>query len=289
MYRFIRLATLILGLSLVPAGISQAQSLDPAPIIETLGLATASTPMSEKTGWSPKNIVVHMMPGMQKEQETYVKAFEAAAGDANVIFAGGHNFRYSKSSMEQLGRRNRHVQGGHTQDRQPEPALDTQLQRRHGLLYWRATRSSWQVLHLPTTSVSPARPLQSTAWRCYWPWPEIFPSTCARSRTTRGNADQPDARTFGELTEKTMLVAGLGGIGTEVARRAHGLGMRIVATRNSSRTGPDFVDYVGLSDELHKLAADADVVVNALPLTGGTTGLFDKSFFDAVQTRRDLH
>ena len=84
---------------------------------------------------------------------------------------------------------------------------------------------------------------------------------------------------FGELNGKTLLVVGLGGIGTEVARRAHGLGMRVMATRNSSRTGPDFVDYVGLADELGKLAAQADVIVNALPLTEETEGLFDEGFF----------
>ena len=49
-----------------------------------------------------------------------------------------------------------------------------------------------------------------------------------------------------EVSGKTMLVAGLGGIGTEVARRANALGMHVVATRHSSREGPDFVDYVGL-------------------------------------------
>ena len=55
--------------------------------------------------------------------------------------------------------------------------------------------------------------------------------------------------------------------------------MRVVATRRSSRDGPDFVDYVGLSSELHGLAADADFIVNALPLTAETTGIFDKIFF----------
>jgi phosphoglycerate dehydrogenase-like enzyme len=82
---------------------------------------------------------------------------------------------------------------------------------------------------------------------------------------------------------KTMLVVGLGGIGTAVARRAEGLRMRVVATRNSSRSGPDFVDYVGLSDELLTLAAEADVVVNALPLTPQTADLFDREFFDTVK------
>jgi phosphoglycerate dehydrogenase-like enzyme len=59
--------------------------------------------------------------------------------------------------------------------------------------------------------------------------------------------------------------------------------MRVIATRNSSRSGPDYVEYVGLSDELHQLAGRADVVVNALPLTPKTTGIFDKAFFEAVK------
>ena len=47
-----------------------------------------------------------------------------------------------------------------------------------------------------------------------------------------------------------LLVAGLGGIGLEVAKRAHALGMKVIGTRNSSREGPDYVSHVGLSDEL---------------------------------------
>ncbi len=84
------------------------------------------------------------------------------------------------------------------------------------------------------------------------------------------------------ISGKTMLVVGLGGIGIEVARRGAGLGMRVVGTRNSSRDGPEYVAYVGLSDELLELAAEADVIVNALPITPATTGLFNKEFFDAV-------
>lgn len=86
-----------------------------------------------------------------------------------------------------------------------------------------------------------------------------------------------------EIGGKTMLVAGLGGIGTEVARRAAGLGMRVIATRRSGREGPDFVDYIGLSDELPELAAQADVIVNTLPLTRETTGIFGSEFFAALK------
>ena len=97
------------------------------------------------------------------------------------------------------------------------------------------------------------------------------------------NPDLSTASGMTSINGKTMLVVGLGGIGTEVARRAAGLGMRVIATRNSSRVGPEFVEYVGLSDELLKLAGQADVVVNALPLTPNTKGLFDSEFFDAVK------
>ena len=76
-----------------------------------------------------------------------------------------------------------------------------------------------------------------------------------------------------------MLVAGLGGIGLEVAKRANALGMKVIATRNSSREGPAYVSYVGLSDELPTLIEQADVVVAALPLVPATTNLFDAKMF----------
>jgi phosphoglycerate dehydrogenase-like enzyme len=88
---------------------------------------------------------------------------------------------------------------------------------------------------------------------------------------------------FMELDGRTMLVVGLGGIGTQVARKAHGLGMRVLATRGSRREGPDFVEYVGLSDETVALAAQADVVVNTVPLTDRTRGMFDAAFFEAMK------
>jgi phosphoglycerate dehydrogenase-like enzyme len=86
-----------------------------------------------------------------------------------------------------------------------------------------------------------------------------------------------------EIEGRTMFVAGLGGIGTGAAQKAHALGMRVVATRSSSREGPNFVEYVGLPDETPKLASQADVVVNALPLTQQTKGLFDAAMFTRMK------
>jgi phosphoglycerate dehydrogenase-like enzyme len=104
-----------------------------------------------------------------------------------------------------------------------------------------------------------------------------------RQREQRWDRKAVERTSMGEVQDRTLLVVGLGGIGTEIARRAHGLGMRVIATRNSSRQGPDFVAYVGLSDELHELAAQADLVVNATPLTPVTTGLFDRTFFRTMK------
>ena len=86
------------------------------------------------------------------------------------------------------------------------------------------------------------------------------------------------------INGKTMLVAGLGGIGTETARLASDLGMRVIATRNSSRQGPAFVDYVGRPHELPNLVEKADVIVTALPLTNGTRGLFNKNIFARMKS-----
>jgi phosphoglycerate dehydrogenase-like enzyme len=86
-----------------------------------------------------------------------------------------------------------------------------------------------------------------------------------------------------QVNGKTMLVLGLGAIGTQIAQKANALGMRVLAVRNSRREGPDFVEYVGLSHEMIELAAQADVVANALPLTDDTRGVIDAEFFAAMK------
>ncbi len=78
---------------------------------------------------------------------------------------------------------------------------------------------------------------------------------------------------------KTLLVAGLGGIGSEVAKRGHGLGMRVIATRASRQERPVYVEYVGTAAELSELVGRADVIINALPLTHETQAIFDAAMF----------
>ncbi|HLF12879.1 MAG TPA: D-2-hydroxyacid dehydrogenase, partial [Gammaproteobacteria bacterium] len=105
-----------------------------------------------------------------------------------------------------------------------------------------------------------------------------------------GRFDQPWANAavvldsgIPELSGRNLLVVGLGGIGTEIARRGSAFGMHVRGTRNSNREGPDFVEYVGLPDETKALVAWADFVVNALPLTPQTRGLFDTELFAVMK------
>ena len=91
-----------------------------------------------------------------------------------------------------------------------------------------------------------------------------------------------DTAGMSSVSGKTLLVLGLGGIGTEVARLANALGMRVIGTRNSRREGPPFVDYVGLADETLTLAGRSDFIVNALPLTDATRGVLNADFFAAI-------
>ena len=101
-------------------------------------------------------------------------------------------------------------------------------------------------------------------------------------RMNQSGHTDPEAIPPGRLWDvdgRTLLVVGLGGVGTDVARLAHGLGMKVIATRETSHQGPDYVEYVGLSGELPELIGRADVVVMAAPLTAATNHLFDAAMF----------
>jgi phosphoglycerate dehydrogenase-like enzyme len=87
------------------------------------------------------------------------------------------------------------------------------------------------------------------------------------------------------LEGATMLIVGLGGAGTEIARLAHAVGMKVIATDPVNRRPPDFVAHVGLPEELPSLIGQADVVMVAAPLTPATRGLFNAAMF--ARMKRD--
>ena len=81
------------------------------------------------------------------------------------------------------------------------------------------------------------------------------------------------------LAGRTMFVVGMGGIGSEIARRAKGFDMRVLATVRTARPAPDYVDELGTAADLDRFLAEADVVAVALPLTDETRGLFGADRF----------
>jgi phosphoglycerate dehydrogenase-like enzyme len=101
----------------------------------------------------------------------------------------------------------------------------------------------------------------------------------ARQSAADWNEDFAPRTPLVTLSGKTMLIVGLGGIGTEVGRRADALGMRVIGTRASQRPAPSFVRRVGRPEDLATLIGEADVVVNAAPLTPATQGLFNAQMF----------
>ena len=90
----------------------------------------------------------------------------------------------------------------------------------------------------------------------------------------RGSGAEPIS-----LHGRTLLVVGLGGIGSEVARRGKGFGMRVLATRRSNTPPPPYVDQQARADKLMELLPEADVVALCVPLTTETEGMIGEREF----------
>ncbi|WP_304225271.1 D-2-hydroxyacid dehydrogenase [Gracilinema caldarium] len=86
------------------------------------------------------------------------------------------------------------------------------------------------------------------------------------------------------LAGKTMLIIGYGTIGKRVARIAQAFEMKVVGVKRSPATEQD--PYGATQDvfaNLNKRLAEADIVVNILPLTAETKGLFNRTIFQAMK------
>jgi phosphoglycerate dehydrogenase-like enzyme len=85
------------------------------------------------------------------------------------------------------------------------------------------------------------------------------------------------------LEGRTLFVVGLGGIGNEIARRGHGFGMHVLATRRTVSERPAWVHELGTSEAFDLFLPRADVIAVCLPLTDETEGLFDAAAFVRVK------
>jgi phosphoglycerate dehydrogenase-like enzyme len=95
-----------------------------------------------------------------------------------------------------------------------------------------------------------------------------------RARHWRGMISEIAVRED-QLDGKTLLVIGLGRIGTRLAHIARAFGMRVIATRRNPAAGAACVDAVAGNDRLHEMLGQADVVALTCPLTPETENLID--------------
>ncbi len=79
-----------------------------------------------------------------------------------------------------------------------------------------------------------------------------------------------------DLHGATLGIVGMGGIGTEVARRARAFGMRVRYHNRSRRPEVETELGVEYEPDLHLLIADADVISLHTPLTDDTRGLIGR-------------
>lgn len=83
-----------------------------------------------------------------------------------------------------------------------------------------------------------------------------------------------------DLYGKTLGLVGLGGIGTETARRAHyGFHMRVIALDPKPLPKPEFVAELHEPGWLMEMVPQCDVLMSAAPLTRETRKMFNETVF----------
>ncbi|OJF92200.1 NAD(P)-dependent oxidoreductase [Alkalibacterium sp. 20] len=86
-----------------------------------------------------------------------------------------------------------------------------------------------------------------------------------------------------ELNQKTMLIVGTGAIGTQTGKVAQAFGMKTIGVNRSGRPVA-FMDELVTQDQLDDVLPLADFVINILPLTDKTKGLFNLGKFRAMKS-----
>lgn len=269
--------------------VSQAVSAETAApdaatqqIIEELGLSQADTALSDNPNWDPQKIVISLPASFAQRYPGIEEQLRKNAGSTTLVFDTSENM---VPSAEALAGADAII------SLCTQATVDNASPRLLWLHSYRAgvdrcseltpAQIEGRVFTNSKRLMGPA--IAEHAMAMLLSLAAKLPHYHAAQADSRWDRSPAGLAGFGELRGKTLLVVGLGGIGTEIAWRANGLGMKVIATRNSSRNGPDFVEYVGLSDELPELAARADVIVNALPLTDSTVGIFNRAFFDKAR------
>jgi phosphoglycerate dehydrogenase-like enzyme/glyoxylase-like metal-dependent hydrolase (beta-lactamase superfamily II) len=253
----------------------------PWDLSEDFGVYEGPSPTKDTPGWTkPRRIVVpNLMPARLAELKRVAPDIEflpvkTAADAAKAVEDADAVLGFCTADIVKAGKKLRWIQVGSAgveKDLSPELVgsniVLTNTQRIYGpnvadqafVLLLQLTRGAWLPGKAPL-----AKPASSVPSSDLWNWlkQEAKPQ---------------------ELHGKTMLVVGLGGIGTQISRRAHAFGMRVMAVDPKDMERPDFVFSLDKPAKLMELLPKADVVVIACPLTAETRGMIGPAQFKAMK------
>ena len=86
-----------------------------------------------------------------------------------------------------------------------------------------------------------------------------------------------------ELRGKTAVILGVGGVGSQIARRAAAFGMTVVGVDPKDGPPPEFVQEMAKPDQLDRVLPRADVVFVTVPDTPATRGMMGAAQFRAMK------
>ncbi|MGE3803899.1 MAG: NAD(P)-dependent oxidoreductase [Gemmataceae bacterium] len=248
--------------------------LMPWDLVEAFGVYEGPSPTKDDKGWTaPRRIVVpNLMPARLAELKRLAPAIEfvpvkTAEEAAKEAASADAVLGFCTPEIVQAGKRLRWIQVGSAGVEKyvfPElvksPVVLTNTQR----IYGPNVADQAFALLLALTRGKPGNAATSGAMKEYW---DALKAAAAPV----------------ELEGKTMLVIGLGGIGTQIARRGHSFGMKVIGIDPKEMEKPAFVMALHKPAQQAELLPLADVVVLACPLTAETKGMFGATQLDAMK------
>ena len=94
----------------------------------------------------------------------------------------------------------------------------------------------------------------------------------------------PENVKLDDLYKKTIGIVGMGGIGSETARRLHyGFNMRVLATDAKPMHKPDFVEELHDPAWFMEMVPKVDILMSAAPLTKYTKEMFNEEVFSKMK------
>jgi phosphoglycerate dehydrogenase-like enzyme len=147
-----------------------------------------------------------------------------------------------------------------------EPLPDDFVRRMPKLRWLHVTRGGANVYLTPEVRRRPidvtgskgihGRSFSEFALACIFALAKKFPQLSEFQKKREWRRIEPD-----EVEGKTVGIVGLGTVGSDLARKAKALGMRVVATKRTVGDKPPYVDVLGGPDFLPHLLAQSDFVV----------------------------